>query len=83
MAAPTGRNILLYPDGEIRRSRLWGGAIAKRFHELELEAEELFYARGDLGAIEEAAREQLGWVRPGEERIIFVYESDDSTNEGD
>ena len=37
----------------------------------------------DLAAIEEAAREQLGWVRPGEERIIFVYESDDSTNEGD
>ena len=37
----------------------------------------------DLEAIEDAAREKLGWVLPGEERIIFVYETDDSSNEGD
>jgi cell division protein FtsB len=26
----------------------------------------------DLGAVEEAARERLGWVLPGEEKVVFV-----------
>ncbi|TFH10422.1 MAG: hypothetical protein E4H08_03715 [Candidatus Atribacteria bacterium] len=28
--------------------------------------------KDDLSAIEDAAREQLGWVLPGEERVVFV-----------
>lgn len=26
----------------------------------------------DLDAVEEEARERLGWVRPGEEKVVFV-----------
>jgi len=39
--------------------------------------------KDDLTAIENAAREQLGWVLPGEERVFFVDPSDTSTREGE
>jgi len=29
----------------------------------------------DLGAIEEEARERLGWVMRGEEKVVFIYEA--------
>ena len=39
--------------------------------------------KDDLTAIEDAAREQLGWVLPGEERVFFVDPSGTSTREGE
>lgn len=37
----------------------------------------------DLTAIEDAAREKLGWVMPGEERVLFVGESGNTAGEGE
>jgi len=37
----------------------------------------------DLNAIENAARERLGWVMPGEERVIFVDQADEPGEEGE
>jgi len=31
----------------------------------------------DLTAIEDAARERLGWVLPGEERVVFVHREEE------
>jgi len=31
----------------------------------------------DLGAIEEEARERLGWVMRGEEKVVFIYEEEE------
>lgn len=39
--------------------------------------------KDDLGAIEDAAREQLGWMMPGEERVIFVDRARESASEGE
>ena len=39
--------------------------------------------KDNLAAIEDAAREQLGWVMPGEERVVFVDPTGDSSNEGE
>ena len=39
--------------------------------------------RDDLAAIEDAARELLGWVMPGEERVIFVDRTEESAGEGE
>jgi len=37
----------------------------------------------DLSAIEDAARTKLGWVMPGEERVIFIDRTEDSSGEGE
>ena len=37
----------------------------------------------DLSAIEDAARIKLGWVMPGEERVIFIGRTEDSLGEGE
>ena len=37
----------------------------------------------DLSAIEDAVRTKLGWVMPGEERVIFVNRTEDSSGEGE
>lgn len=37
----------------------------------------------DLSAIEDAARTKLGWVMPGEERVIFIQRTEDSSGEGE
>jgi len=31
----------------------------------------------DLTAIEDAARERLGWVLPGEEKVVFVHREEE------
>ncbi|MCK4571109.1 hypothetical protein KAT84_04065 [Candidatus Bipolaricaulota bacterium] len=35
--------------------------------------------KDDLASIEDAARERLGWVMPGEERVIFVDRTEESS----
>ena len=40
-------------------------------------------SQDDLSAIEEAVRIQLGWVLPGEERVIFINQAEDSSGEGE
>lgn len=47
------------------------------------ELESQLASKDDLSAIEEAARRQLGWVLPGEERVIFIDRADESPGEGD
>ena len=37
----------------------------------------------DLSAIEDAVRTKLGWVMPGEERVIFIKRAEDSSGEGE
>jgi hypothetical protein len=37
----------------------------------------------DLSEIEDAVREKLGWVMPGEERVIFMNRAKDSSGEGE
>lgn len=37
----------------------------------------------DFGAIEDAVREHLGWLKFGEERVIFVDRADQSGSEGE
>lgn len=37
----------------------------------------------DLDAIEDAAREKLGWVRPGEERVLFVDQHGNTASGGE
>jgi cell division protein FtsB len=39
--------------------------------------------KDDLSAIEDAAREQLGWVIPGEERVIFIDRPESPASEGE
>ena len=39
--------------------------------------------KDDLAAIEDAVREQLGWVMPGEERVIFVDRTKEPASEGE
>jgi len=39
--------------------------------------------RDDLSTIEDAARRKLGWVLPGEERVIFIDPADESSGEGE
>ncbi len=39
--------------------------------------------KDDLPTIEEAARRQLGWVLPGEQRVIFIDPADESPGEGE
>ena len=40
--------------------------------------------KDDLACIENAVREQLGWVMPGEERVIFIDDrADGSMGEGE
>jgi len=39
--------------------------------------------KDDLNAIENAARERLGWVLPGEERVIFVDQEEEPREEGE
>ena len=45
--------------------------------------EDRLASKDDLSVIERAARQQLGWVLPGEERVIFVKRSDESSSEGE
>lgn len=40
-------------------------------------------SQDDLSAIEDAVRKKLGWVLPGEERVIFINEAGDSSGEGE
>ncbi|MCK5827696.1 septum formation initiator family protein, partial [Candidatus Bipolaricaulota bacterium] len=47
------------------------------------ELEDRLASKDDLSAIEEAARQQLGWVLPGEERVIFIRRTDESSSEGE
>ncbi len=37
----------------------------------------------DLAAIEDAVRDRLGWVKPGEERVIFVDPAEALAEEGE
>jgi len=39
--------------------------------------------KDDLDAVERAARERLGWVMLGEERVIFVDRTGESAEEGE
>ena len=39
--------------------------------------------KDDLATIEEFVRERLGWVKPGEERVIFVDRTEESSGEGE
>ena len=39
--------------------------------------------KDDLASVEDAARERLGWVMPGEERVIFVDRTEESAGEGE
>ena len=39
--------------------------------------------KDDLAAIEDAVRERLGWVMPGEERVIFVDRTKEPASEGE
>ena len=39
--------------------------------------------KDDLATIEDAVREQLGWVMPGEERVIFVDRTKEPASEGE
>ena len=39
--------------------------------------------KDDLDAIENAARERLGWVMPGEERVIFIDQAAEPVGEGE
>jgi cell division protein FtsB len=39
--------------------------------------------KDNLAAIEDAAREKLGWVLPGEERVIFIDPAGRSAGEGE
>lgn len=39
--------------------------------------------KDDLASIENAARERLGWVKPGEERVIFVDRTEESSGGGE
>lgn len=39
--------------------------------------------KDDLTSIENAVREQLGWVMPGEERVIFIDQAEGSTGGGE
>ncbi len=47
-----------------------------------VDLEERLAMRDDLSEIEDAARERLGWVLPGEERVIFI-EPPTASNEGE
>ncbi|MBE0635315.1 septum formation initiator family protein [Candidatus Bipolaricaulota bacterium] len=40
-------------------------------------------SKDDLSAIEDAARRQLGWVMPGEERVIFIERTEESSGGGE
>jgi len=39
--------------------------------------------KDDLASVEDAARELLGWVMPGEERVIFIDRTEESSSEGE
>jgi cell division protein FtsB len=39
--------------------------------------------KDNIDAIEDAAREKLGWVLPGEERVIFIDPAGSSEGEGE
>ena len=48
-----------------------------------LDLENQLARKDDLAAIEDAVREQLGWVMPGEERVIFVDRTKEPGSEGE
>jgi len=47
------------------------------------ELERRLALKDNLVTIEDAAREQLGWVMPGEERVIFVGQTEESEEGGE
>ncbi|MCK5585617.1 hypothetical protein KAJ02_06045 [Candidatus Bipolaricaulota bacterium] len=48
-----------------------------------LELENRLALKDDLAAIEDAVRERLGWMMPGEVRVIFVDRTNEPASEGE
>ncbi len=70
LADPNGLRKALRNEREIQRLERENAALEQRVIELRREAKAL---KGDPAAVERAAREELGYVRPGE----LVYKLDE------
>jgi cell division protein FtsB len=87
-AMVVGGSLLLFTTRGLRirdlRQQMASSQIAYKQAWIERENLEAQRAsQDDLSAIEDAARSQLGWVLPGEERVIFINRAEDSSSEGE
>jgi cell division protein FtsB len=66
------------------RQQIRASLLARDAALVEREAlEHQLSLKDDLSAIEDAAREQLRWILPGEVRVVFVTPSPSTSSEGD
>jgi|GEM_PF-570199 len=87
-AIVVGGGVLLFTTRGLRirdlRQQMASSQIA--YEQAWIERENLetqLASQDDLSAIKDAVHRQLGWVLPGEERVIFINKADDSSSEGE